>query len=101
MARLDGGPVVCPFRRVTGRRCPACGLTRSTARTLHADLEGAFRLHPLGPLVVTLLGACAITGRNDLGSALATRVRAALQHPAWRIALVGAAAVWTVARLAE
>lgn len=51
---LDEHPsrVLCPFRRVTGWRCPLCGLSRSTAALLRGDLRMATRQHPLGPAVV-------------------------------------------------
>lgn len=61
-----GGPVVCPFRLLTGLPCPGCGLTRSLVCLLHGDLASSIAFHPLGPLVaLVLLGlilveACAI-----------------------------------------
>lgn len=45
-------PVVCPYRRLTGQRCPACGLTRSIACVLRGELRRALAEHPLGPVVV-------------------------------------------------
>lgn len=48
-------PVLCPFRRLTGMRCPLCGFTTSTALLLQGDLRAALRAHPLGPLA--LVGA--------------------------------------------
>ena len=46
---LDRGPTLCLVRRLTGRRCPGCGMSRSW--TLMARLRplAAFRAHPLGP----------------------------------------------------
>jgi hypothetical protein len=35
------GPVVCPFRRLTGLPCPGCGATRATAAFLRGDLWSA------------------------------------------------------------
>ena len=55
-------PVLCPFRRMTGLRCPLCGFTTSTAHLLDGDLRGALRAHPLGPLI--LLGALLWYGRT-------------------------------------
>ena len=54
-------PVLCPFRRLTGLRCPLCGFTTSTAHLLEGDLRGALRAHPLGPVI--LLGALVWYGR--------------------------------------
>lgn len=54
------GPVLCPLRRLTGRRCPACGLTRAIARTARLDLPGAVARNPAGPVVVAaVLGRAA------------------------------------------
>lgn len=50
-APLHRVPVVCPFRRLTGVRCPLCGLTTSTALALRGDLLGALRVHPFAPFV--------------------------------------------------
>lgn len=47
-----GGPTLCPFRLLTGRRCPLCGLTRSVGRAARGDLHGALAHHPAGPAVV-------------------------------------------------
>jgi hypothetical protein len=53
-------PTVCPYRRLTGRRCPFCGLTGATGAALVGDLRRARRLHPLGlPVAVGLCIAVA------------------------------------------
>lgn len=49
-ARLEGMPTTCLFRRVTGRPCPSCGLTRSWNATAHGRLRTALAHHPFGPL---------------------------------------------------
>lgn len=46
---------VCLFRWVFGVDCPGCGITRSVMALLNGDVIGAFRLHPAGPLVVSLI----------------------------------------------
>ena len=55
---LRGSPVICPFRRVTGLPCPACGLTRSWQAAAHLRLGESLGDHPLG--AATFLGAVAI-----------------------------------------
>jgi hypothetical protein len=55
---VHGSPVVCPFRRLTGLPCPACGLTRSWQAAAHFRLVDSVGYHPLG--VATLVGAVAI-----------------------------------------
>jgi hypothetical protein len=55
---IRGSPVICPFRRVTGLPCPACGLTRSWQAAAHLRLGESLGDHPLG--AATFLGAVAI-----------------------------------------
>ena len=49
---VSSGPVMCPFRLVTGLPCPGCGLTRSCVDLLHGNLVDSIRWHPLGPITV-------------------------------------------------
>lgn len=51
----DDGPVLCPFRRITGVPCAGCGLTRCAGELARLDVAGAFGVHPLGPLVLAQL----------------------------------------------
>lgn len=57
---VDEGPVICPFRRLTGLPCPGCGLTRSWTYLVHGRVGDSFAVHPFGPLflaaVVVLVG---------------------------------------------
>jgi hypothetical protein len=48
---LTHGPVLCPFRRITGHPCPTCGLTRSAVSFLHGDFGASFHAHPFGPVL--------------------------------------------------
>ncbi|WP_134765804.1 DUF2752 domain-containing protein [Nocardioides sp. 1609] len=52
---VDDGPVICPFRRVTGLPCPGCGLTRSWVDLAHGDLAGAWSMNPFGIVLVAAL----------------------------------------------
>ena len=61
--RLNSGPVLCPFRRLTGLPCPTCGLTRSWSALMHGHLGDSVAFHPLGP--VTVLGAAALAAGLD------------------------------------
>lgn len=49
------GPVVCPFRLLTGLPCPGCGLTRAWVFALHGDLGAAMSANPF--VLVTLPAA--------------------------------------------
>lgn len=53
-------PVVCPYRRLTGQCCPACGLTRSIACVLRGELRRALAEHLLGPVVVAGVTAASV-----------------------------------------
>ncbi len=55
---LRDSPVICPFRRVIGLPCPACGLTRSWQAAAHLRIGDSLGYHPLG--AATLLAGLAI-----------------------------------------
>jgi hypothetical protein len=48
---VDRGPAMCPFRMLTGRRCPLCGLTRASHALSRGDIRGMLESHPLAPLL--------------------------------------------------
>ncbi len=48
---VDRGPAICPFRMLTGRRCPLCGLTRASRALSRGDIRGMLESHPLAPLL--------------------------------------------------
>jgi hypothetical protein len=58
---IENGPVVCPFRAVTGLSCPTCGLTRVTHWLMRGDVGRALAINPLDTLflliAVPLFGA--------------------------------------------
>lgn len=51
-AQVVDGPVLCPFRLLTGVTCPACGMTRSWVHTAHGQWSEALAQHALGPAVM-------------------------------------------------
>ncbi|KNX39578.1 hypothetical protein VV01_17955 [Luteipulveratus halotolerans] len=59
-AAAGSGPVLCPFRRLTGLPCPGCGLTRSWVDTAHGHLGSAFELNPFGPITFALAVAAVL-----------------------------------------
>ena len=83
------GPVLCPFRLVTGLPCPGCGLTRSWVAIGHGDLHSAFAYNAFGPLsmafvasLVVLVAIVAVTAPRRL-----SRVESILRHPVvWAVA---------------
>lgn len=40
--------VLCPFRLLTGHRCPGCGMGHAVVAAMRGDWAGSFHLHPLG-----------------------------------------------------
>ena len=50
----------CPFRLLTGRPCPACGLTGSVSAALRGHLRRAAALHRLGPVVAAAVVVAAL-----------------------------------------
>ncbi len=75
---------VCPFRLVTGRPCPACGLTRSWSAATRLEVRESAAWHPLG--IPLLLGALAVSS-----GIVAPRT---LEGPAARRWAAAAGAVW-------
>jgi hypothetical protein len=52
VAGVGSGPALCPFRLVTGRRCPLCRTSRSVALAVRGRWRRSPATHPLGiPLV--------------------------------------------------
>lgn len=56
----------CPFHRLTGFYCPACGNTRSVRALLQGDILSALRYN-IVPLILVILG---ILLYGELGTAL-------------------------------
>jgi hypothetical protein len=92
VAAVDHGPVLCPFRHVTGRPCPGCGMTRSVSRTLHGDVSSAVRAHPAGPALVGLLLFWGLTGSKHAGGIADPGRWGRTRRSRWLLAVV--AAVW-------
>jgi hypothetical protein len=54
------GPVLCPFRRITGMPCPGCGMTRSFVALAHGDLGAALASNRLGPLLMAVFAVALV-----------------------------------------
>ncbi|MDP9183746.1 MAG: DUF2752 domain-containing protein [Actinomycetota bacterium] len=85
----------CPFRRVTGLQCPACGATRITYDLLHGDLARAWQDNALlllvAPLALVWLVRSLVDGLRGH--------RYAFHPPAWFTPVVLTTAVgWAVVR---
>ncbi|GGU20495.1 DUF2752 domain-containing protein [Nocardioides albus] len=49
---IEDGPVICPFRALTGLPCPGCGLTRSWVYLMHGDVGSALASNWFGPVLI-------------------------------------------------
>ena len=65
---IEDGPILCPFRFLTGLPCPGCGLTRSWVYLMHGDLGSALASNWFGPvLIVAVVALTVITARARFG----------------------------------
>lgn len=51
----------CWSQLLLGKECPGCGLSRSFIATALGDLPGAFKLNPIGPLLLAILVVILVT----------------------------------------
>jgi Protein of unknown function (DUF2752) len=63
--REASGPVLCPYRRVTGHRCPLCGLTRGIGLALRGKFARSAQQHPAAPIMVPLLLSSVAIGPSE------------------------------------
>ncbi|TQL66324.1 uncharacterized protein DUF2752 [Nocardioides albertanoniae] len=70
---IEDGPVLCPFRALTGLPCPGCGLTRSWVYLMHGDLGSSLASNWFGPLLIAVVFVLAV---------VAGRARLARKRPA-------------------
>jgi hypothetical protein len=84
------GPVVCPFRLVTGLPCPGCGMTRGWVFLTHGRVGDAVSANPFAlvtlpaAMLLVLLVGVALVRRRPLPDP-----RRVLRHPAAWLLLAG------------
>lgn len=69
---LERGPVLCVFRRLTGHRCPACGLTRSWSAFAHGRFRDGYQHHVFGGPALLLAIALIVLSRGPERAELPT-----------------------------
>ena len=57
---IEDGPVLCPFRAITGLPCPGCGLTRSWVYAAHGWWEQSIASNAFGLVLVAAVLALAV-----------------------------------------
>ena len=86
-ASIESGPVLCPFRLLTGLPCPGCGLTRSWVYLVHGQWSDGLAANPFGALalvaVVAFVTAVAVAAIRraplpDVGRVLTSRALVAV-----------------------
>ncbi|WP_407990091.1 DUF2752 domain-containing protein [Kitasatospora sp. CMC57] len=85
----------CPWHRLTGLACPACGATRMTYDLLHGDLAAAWADNAALLLALPLL---AVLYGNWVRHGLAGRRFRVRLGPRGTVAVLAVAVVWTVGR---
>jgi len=91
--------IICLFRRVTGRPCPACGATRATVALLQGDVVEAWRYNAIWTAVALVAAAASLPGlRRGRGigvDRLTRRWRATAPATKWAVGVSSLAAVWS------
>ncbi|MFJ9389857.1 DUF2752 domain-containing protein [Nocardioides sp. NPDC101246] len=57
---IEDGPVLCPFRAITGLPCPGCGLTRSWVYLMHGDIGSSLASNWFGPVLILAILVLAV-----------------------------------------
>jgi len=94
---IENGPVVCPFRAVTGLPCPTCGLTRVAHSLMRGDPGVALAINPFDTLfflVAVPLFAGLWVANLTGGFAVRVSMSVAERRVAWALLVAAALANW-------
>lgn len=99
-AGIEDGPIICPFRLLTGLPCPGCGLTRSWVYGVHGQWGDSFASHPFGlPLLVAVLVLAVVALTRRVRRDPPPSIDRIVGHPVTKI-VIGAWLVFSAVRLA-
>jgi hypothetical protein len=96
-AVVTHGPTTCPIRRITGYRCPTCGMVRSWHSVVRLDPVQAVRDHPFGPIALAAMTAEAWRP----GTLERAMRRTGGLPPVVQVGALGAWLVWWASRLIQ
>jgi len=94
---IENGPVVCPFRAVTGLPCPTCGLTRAAHSLMRGDVASALAINPFDTLffLVAVPLFAGLWGANLAGGfAVRISMSPVERRVAWALLVAVALANW-------
>jgi hypothetical protein len=97
---VEDGPVICPFRRLTGLPCPGCGLTRSWVYLAHGWWRESLAAHPFGIVAVVAAAALVVAVVVALVRRTPPPDLDALVRRPWVLAVVAAWLAFAAVRLA-
>jgi hypothetical protein len=89
-------PSTCVFRKVTGRPCFLCGMTRAASFAIHGEFARSWHMHHMGiPVVVALVVAALYFGIGALWPA-AVKVAPEVESKAFNRIVGGFAVVFLI-----
>ncbi len=94
---IENGPVVCPFRAVTGLPCPTCGLVRAAQSLMRGDIGRALAINPFDTLfflAAVPLFAGLWVANLTVGFAVRISMSGAERRVAWALLVAVALANW-------
>ncbi|MBS44544.1 MAG: hypothetical protein CMH83_15540 [Nocardioides sp.] len=96
---IEEGPVLCPFRFLTGLPCPGCGMTRAWVYAAHGRLEESLAVNPFGVVAMVVgLALVVAVARARIRRAPQPDLDVLVRRP-WALVLVGAWLAYSAVRL--
>jgi len=78
---FSNGPILCPFRLITGHICPGCGLTRAIGELAQGHLGRSLQLNPIGIILVLGVTSWVITPKNSTSIYMLAKGKLTRVHP--------------------
>jgi hypothetical protein len=97
LPHLENGPVVCPFRAVTGLPCATCGLITSARHLSRGHVLDALRTNPFDAVFLMAVAPAFLAvwiGNLTRGLALRFSLSSAERRVGWTLLALALAANW-------